>query len=197
MPNFSKPNNRQWLRLATWLVLGSAAAILVLILSGLFDPQPIGAQVWNVQPRAIHIEADTLKINWLDESPPLPAAYTLRLTAAHMNGELDSGYGLAIGSQESPFIVAVSPLGYVTVEHNRAAVLPWQTWPHVKTDTQPNEIWLDVQPLETASEITVRLNRELLWSGEVAISGPDVGLVVESFGEGMTADFQHLELFVP
>jgi hypothetical protein len=124
-------------------------------------------------------------------------AYTLRVTAAHVDGEQDSSYGLAIGERDDPFIVAVSPLGYVTIEHKGSAILPWQPWPHVKTGNQPNEIWLDVRPMDTASQVTVRLNRELLWSGEIALSGSEPGLVVESFGGPTTADFSRLELFAP
>jgi len=197
MSPFLKPNNTFWLRQATWLVLGSAAVTLALIFLGVFDPKPLGTQAWSIQPGAVRVDEETQSINWLDDAPDLPPTYTLRLTAAHLNGEQDSSYGLIVGKRENPLIVAVSPLGYVTIKHEGKAILPWQTWPHVKTGSQANEIWLYVQPSGTTSQITIRLNRELLWSGEVALSGTEVGLMVESFEDTTTADFQHLELFIP
>jgi hypothetical protein len=194
---YFRTNNTLLLRLTAWLVVGGAAVTIVLILSGVFDPKPIGAPVWSSQPGQMRTEANIRSVQWIEESPALPITHTLRLTAAHLDGEVDSSYGLVVGEREDPLIVALSPLGYVTIEHGGAAVLPWQTWPHVKTGGQPNEIWLDVRPLGTTSQITIRVNRELLWSGEIAFSGSEVGLLLESFGEPTTADFSHLELFAP
>jgi hypothetical protein len=194
---YSRTNNTLLLRLAAWLVVGGAAVTLVLVLSAVFDPKPMGAPVWSSQTGQIRVEANVRSVQWIENSFALPLTYTLRLRAARLHGELDSSYGLVVGERGNPLIVALSPLGCVTIEHGDAAVLPWQTWPHVKTGDQINEIWLDVRPLGPTSQITVRINRELLWSGEIALSGSEVGLLVESFGEPTTVDFSHLELFAP
>lgn len=182
-------------QLAVVLVLGGAAVTILLILSGLFDPKPIGSPAWSVEPGEVQVASGSRQVEWLEDAPALPPAYTLRLTAALNSGELDSSYGLVVGTPAEMLLIAVSPLGYVTIEHGDESLFPWQTWPHIRTGEQANEIWLDVRPSGAASEITVRLNRELLWSGELALSGAEVGFMVESFGEAAIVDFQQLTLY--
>ena len=70
--------------------------------------------------------------------------------------------------------------------------MPWRTWPHVRLEQESNEIWVDVQERKITS---VRFNRELLWQGEVAAKGQQVGLWAQSFGGLTEIDFQLLESF--
>lgn len=123
------------------------------------------------------------------------------MTAAWQEGELDTGYGLAIGDEEDFIVIAVSPLGYVTISNGSwengqpklsNPIVPWRTWPHVRLEQERNEIWVDIQERKITS---VRINRELLWQGEVAAKGQQVGLWTQSFGGSTEIDFQLLESF--
>lgn len=170
------------------MLLGAAALLIGLIAGGVFDPQPIGAEQWRQALAPRTVPAAARQIHWLDV--PLPENdYTVRLTAAYQSGELDSAYGLALGSDAEYLSIELSPLGYVTL--HPSPLLPWQPWPHVRPGTAANEIWLDV----TDGHLTARLNRELLWSGEIGPVHGRIGLVAESFGEAAVIDFQMLELF--
>ncbi len=188
---------RSGLRPLYLAVLLGTAVLITLILSGVFDPKPIGLPAWDVEPGEVQVAAGGELVEWLQNAPTLPPAYTLRLTAALVSGENDSAYGLAIGGADERLTIAVSPLGYVMIEQGGEPILPWQTWPHVRTGEQTNEIWLDVRPSGAINQLTVRLNRELLWSGELEWSGKEIGLTAESFGETAVINFQRLELFHP
>jgi hypothetical protein len=193
-------NDPGWLRWSAGLSLLAAALTISLITSEVFDPKPVGHTQWY-QPLAAHrIPAHSRRTFWLD--PVLPEQdYSLRLTAAHLRGEIDSGYGLIIGSARHFLAAEVSSLGYVSLWHydgrSDAAdpastyLLPWQTWPHVRTGAQPNEIWLE----RRGERITIRINRELMWQGEVGRFSGQIGLVGESFGDWAIVDFRELRLF--
>lgn len=197
-----------WLRWAAVLSLLAAVIAIGLIATGVFDPRPIGAEQWQRPLTAEVIPANSRRLIWLDG--PLPGQrYSVRLTVAFQSGEPDISYGLVLGNETEHLAVAVSPLGYVAIwqETNKqlpvlfslqpsANPLPWQTWPHVKTGAEPNEIWVDVDQASdpTNSLITVRINREWLWSGKVEIPEAQIGLLVESFGEAAVVDFQNLQL---
>ncbi|MCA9977488.1 MAG: hypothetical protein KC413_17135 [Anaerolineales bacterium] len=57
-----------------------------------------------------------------------------------------------------------------------------------------NEIWVDVQE----QVITVRVNREWLWSGTVTFPLSQIGLVAESFVTMPTSiDWQTVTLYQP
>jgi hypothetical protein len=181
------------------LLVGAAAVIVLLILSGMNDPKPVGALVVErpLFPQIVALEAPQL--TWLEE--PIPEEnYSVRLTAAQEAGNsgrgMDVGYGLALGSDEAHLAVAVSPLGYLSVWQTKGqetdVILPWQTWPHVRRDLAPNEIWLDV---DDSGQLTIRINRELLWAGEIEPPAGQIGVVAESFGETAVVDFLKLELF--
>ena len=122
----------------------------------------------------------------------------MRLTAVYQSGERDIGYGLLLGTLHTTTAIKLSPLGYLTIAQSPISnlqspisLLPWQTWPHVRPNQ--NEIWLDVD----GSQWTVRVNRELLWVGEVAGRVERVGVVGEGFGEETAViAFPTLELFV-
>lgn len=178
-----------------------AAAAIALILAGAFDPKPYGSLI-SVEPARRQTlsdanEADTpLMAPWA--APP--ERFSIRLTAAHAAGDLDSGYGLTLGDDAGWLVVALSPLGYVTVREEQAGVgsvvhLPWQTWPHVRPGTAANEIWLDVENGDGRAAVTVWINRELLWQGAVGVAPRQIGLYQTTFGEPVTMDFSRVEWF--
>ena len=166
------------------LLLAATAVILFLILSGVFDPKPLGELVLErpLFPQIIAPQAPP--INWLAE--PIPTSnYTVRLTAAQEEGQgMDIGYGLVLGSEAAHLAVVVSPLGSLSVWQTNGPeteiILPWQTWPHVARNQEPNEIWLDVAD---SDRLTIRINREFLWEGEIRPVSGQIGLIGESFGE--------------
>lgn len=193
--------------LAVWLV-GS-----FLISWGLFDPKPIGSVQAVYHPDVQTVATQSHRLNWLDV--PLPdGAFSVRVTAVYQSGEPDSLYGLALGNDDDYFMAAVSPLGYVTVaqktknkkqstenkkqltinnqqltiNNQSSPLFPLQPWPHVHTGTLPNEIWVDV----VGEEVTVRINRELLWVGRIEAVDGQMGVVGVSFGETAVFDFQSL-----
>ena len=186
----------RWLGLAaTSLLLGTVAAIM-LISAGIFDPQPLGSEQDRRALTAHAVPAGASQITWLEM--PLPRdAYTVRLTAAHESGESDAAYGLALGDDAAYLAAAVSPLGYVAIwqqlGEEKTTIMPWQTWPHVHTGQESNEIQIDVQ----RTQLTVRLNRERLWQGAWQSPGRQLGLVGQSFGGRTVIAFQEMVLFAP
>jgi hypothetical protein len=189
-------------RILKWVfvgLLGTTAVFMLLILSGVFDPKPNGVLVAErpLFPQIVAPQAP--RITWLEESVPA-GNYSVRLTAAQETGEkgrgMDVGYGLVLGNDDTHVAVSVSPLGYLSVWQVQAqeleAIMPWQTWPHVGRDLAANEIWVDVAE---GNQVTVRINREFLWQGEIEPLSGQVGVIAESFGETAVVDFQKLEIF--
>lgn len=180
-------------------LVGVTAVIILLILSGVFDPKPNGALVGErpLFPQIVAPQAQ--RITWLQESIPA-GNYSVRLTAAQEAGEtgrgMDVGYGLVLGNDETHVAVAVSPLGYLSVWQENGqeieAIMPWQTWPHVGRDLAANEIWVDV---DGGNRLTIRINREFLWEGEIEPLSGQIGVIAESFGETAVVDFQTLQIF--
>jgi len=121
--------------------------------------------------------------------------YTLRLTAQHTEGESDIGFGLVTGNADHYLVVAMSPLGYVSIweetGEDQITHLPWQTWPHVRPGAAENEIWLD----NDGQQVTVRLNRESLWTGRVDDGENQVGLYGQSFGAPAGVDYSNLTIW--
>lgn len=188
------------LRAGGWLLLGGLVAAVVLIAAGAFDSRPLGPLLRRDRPgiHALPPAGET----FLSQPSPWPAVappdrFSVRLRAAYAGGETDSGYGLTLASEEGQLLVAVSPAGYVAVRETRGESpvyhLPWQTWPHVRPGMQANEIWLDVAPAGEGSEVTARVNRELLWRGALDGSPGEIRLWLGSFGGPVTVDFQSLE----
>lgn len=184
----------QWLRWLAALIWGTAVITILLILAGVFDPKPVGDLAWQQSLTRQSIPRESSQIIWLDETIS-SVPFTVRLTAAYASGEKDIGYGMVIGNEGHYAAVFVSPLGYAAISQKKLAneaafyVFPWQTWPHIKEGK--NEIWIDV--LE--DQISVRINREILWAGDLAVDPGRLGLAVESFGETAVVDFQKLELY--
>jgi hypothetical protein len=190
-----------WIGRAAVLLLLTALLGIGLISAGVFDPKPLGEFVTGLPVEKLSVGAGGSRVHWLDRR--LPAGpYSLHLTAARQSGENDIGYGLALGDEDGYVVAAVSPLGYVMLGNcqlsiancqlamNDSRLLPWQTWPHVRPGV--NELWLDV----AGDALTVRVNREFLWQGEVE-TGSQVGLWLESYGGAAAVSFQELKLYTP
>ena len=195
------PAIRRALRLATALLLVVAATLIALIVAGGFDPRPAGSPVQRTSPGPLALESGgemlaRQPLPW----PSPPTRYSVRLTAAHAAGATDSAYGLALGDGVT-LTVAVSPLGEAAVWQTIAGddepryLMPWQPWPHVRPGIAANEIWLDVRKLDDMARVTARINRELLWEGEVEQMYPGVALWLGSFGSRVSVDFQTLDWF--
>lgn len=186
--------------IAVLLVTGT---IMSLIGLGVFDPKPSGTSVAVLQPGPYTVPEQAERYILLDPGTiPVDAreSYSLILTAAYHDGERDSGYGLTVGNENHRLVVALSPLGYVSVREmvNGLPVvehLPWQPWPHVKPGTNQNEILAQIEQTEGGSMATVRLNRELLWRGEIETVEPTAGLWLGSYGNRVTVDFDTVEWF--
>ncbi|MCB8939721.1 MAG: hypothetical protein H6655_15020 [Ardenticatenaceae bacterium] len=172
-------------------LLATAVLLIILIAAGVFDPKPVGTLQASLPVASLSLNQPGQTVVWLED--PLPAGnFSVRGTAVYQQGNLDSGVGLALGSQADAFVVAVSPLGYVLVQQGEALLLPWQPWPHVGLAEAPNELWLDVR----GESVTVRLNRELLWQGTLHLAARQLGLFGEGFG-GETAvyTFPSLQIY--
>ena len=173
-------------------LLITAVFLIILIAAGVFDPKPVGTVQTTLPAMLVRVEQAGQTIKWLGE--PLPAAdFSVRETAVWQSGSQDSGMGLAIGSKTDNLIVAVSPLGYVLVQQNGVELLPWQPWPHVRLGDVSNEIWIDVQ----GDMVAIRINRELLWRGSMALSGRNLGLFTEHFGETAVFSSQSIQIYAP
>ncbi|MBX3056856.1 MAG: hypothetical protein KF770_10325 [Anaerolineae bacterium] len=191
-----------WLRVGAVVLLLTAVSLFLLIALGVFDPKPVGELAGTAVPHTLAIPPGEQTIRWLPE--PLPAGdFTVRATVTHQSGELDSGAGLVLTDGCTAVIVALSPLGYTTIHQTPPTTdhcspitdyrlpiteLPWQPWPHVRPGDAANEIWLDV----VDGQMRVRLNRELLWAGDLPIRSTTVGIVGESFGDTAVFHFSPL-----
>ena len=187
-------SNFSWLKAIALLLTVTAVTLLILILSGTFDPKPIGQPVWTAEPRQITVPANESKIVWLRPLPP--TNFSVRLTAVHQSGSPDSAIGLILGSDRQNTRITISPLGYAAVIPSPPHPLPSSPppppapSPHVRNGTYPNEIWVDV----TNDLMTVRVNRELLWSGNIGELKGELGVWGESFGD--TAVYQLPQIVV-
>ncbi|MCP5097142.1 MAG: hypothetical protein GY943_16455 [Chloroflexi bacterium] len=183
-----------------------------LIGTGVFDPKPIGTLQQSITPGKVQIDAGATVVQWLDLSVDVGAG-SVRGTAVYQSGEKDIVYGVVIGKSMHYVQVVVSQVGYVAVEEvmnnqqstinnqqltnpqsallSPHSLLPYQLWTHVQMGGVPNEIWVDWED----GQLTVRINRELLWVGEVEIDPVEIGIVGGSFGETAVIDFQLIELF--
>lgn len=197
----TKPDTSwDWVRSSLVFLLVATVLGITTITAGFFDPKPLGRHISHFTLSSHEIASRSLQIWWLD-IPKSKNSMTLRLTAKLQDGELDSGYGIALGGQAASLIVAVSPVGYLSVyELNKIngdfeiarQFIPWQTWPHVNKKTEQNEIWVDI---EGGYATSIRVNRELLWQGNILLPADDIGLYGESFGESATFAYIALEQF--
>lgn len=188
----------RWLRWAAVILGVTAVLFFLLIALGVFNPQPLGQQTWTAEPLTLMIPAADRQITWLAE--PLPTgSFTVRGMVIHQSGELDSGAGLVLADEDTAVTIAISPLGYVTIQQTEPITdfrilnseMPWQPWPHVHTGSEPNEIWVDMDD----GQMRVRINRELLWTGDLPFQPTRAGVYGESFGGTAVFDFQQITLF--
>jgi hypothetical protein len=189
----------RWLSIAAVLVLVATVAGIGFISAGTFDPRPLGtSDPVTSAPGERALGPGEALLEWLALPPP-DATFTARLTAAWISGEPDGGYGLAIGAPGEAIVAAMSPTGYASLlrvgaaaEMGDAPLRSWQTWPHVRTGAEPNEIWLDVRG---GRLVAVRINRELLWQGSEPLGGTALGLWAENYGGPSSVAFQLVEQF--
>lgn len=186
----------------TWRVLGLAAVGLLLgamagiglISAGVFDPRPVGRLQMQVTPGERTAPAGEMLLTW-QQIEVREGSFSVRLSGAYTGGERDMGYGLALGNDRQYLVIAVSPLGYVSVWETDAAGqkqhVPWQTWPHARGGRETNEIQVDYFD----GDVAVRLNRELLWQGVWGVQERGVGLYTESFGGPGRVLFSDLALY--
>jgi hypothetical protein len=196
------------------LFVGVALALMAitllavgLIVLGVFDPKPIGKLSFRRELNR--------QVTVVDESQeqlvqkPSSDEFSVRFSGGLSSGNPDVGYGLKIGDSQNSVIVAVSPLGYVTIMERLAQdiapgidgqridemayILPWQTWPHVSDGTTGNEIWVDIKESKLVS---VRINRELLWTGALPLAGTDIEFWAESYDAPATIDLHYVELYL-
>ena len=189
-------------------MIGVIAILLLLVIvggiglisAGIFDPKPLGNDKVEFPLKPVDIDGFSQEINWI-EGEYSPEIFTVRLTASRLSGESDVGYGLAIGDMNNYFVVAVSPLGYYSIWRGSKeigqieksyVVEPWQTWPHIRTDDNVNEIWIDVQNDRITS---IRINREVLRLEPIPLQSRGIGWWAQSFGQPAVIDFQKMELF--
>lgn len=180
---------------AGWIVVVLMGLLTAAAASGSLDPRPAGPLRWQTVPGEMRVPAGGRELVWIDAGPEAgreaSERYSLRLTAVHQSGERDVGYGLVVGDADAYLAVAVSPLGYAAVWQTGSGLqpaafhLPWQPWPHVQSER--NEIWLE----RDGREVTVRVNRELLWAGGGS-PGERIGLLLESYGETAVVAFTEL-----
>ena len=190
----------RWLSILAVILLLVIVSGIGLISAGVFDPKPLGSAKVEYPLNPVDIQGNSQELNWIENQISL-AMFTVRLTASRLRGEVDIAYGLAIGDKNDYLVVAVSPLGYYSIwrgsdvasqTENNQVIESWQTWPHVRTDENDNEIWIDVQNDRITS---IRINREILWQEPLPIHSRGIGLWVQSFGEPAVIDFQKIELF--
>ncbi len=190
----------RWLERLPLIIIAAGAAAVVMIAAGLFDPRPIGTLRWTETDLRFAIPAASQHADWLAHDLP-PGSLSLRLNASLSSGEHDIGYGIILGNEEQVFVVSVSPLGYASIWQDKEAleelgtgsaqIMPWQTWPHIASGTDTNEIWIDID----STGIQVRVNRELLWRGSVTGQWQQAGVWSESFGGPAVVNIQRVELF--
>ena len=113
---------RQAIRIVAAAVVILAAITVVLIAAGAFDPQPLGSliQTDKLDRQSLNETGErnsAIPAPWFAEETP--DSFSVRLVAAYIDGELDSGYGLAVGDDSGRLVVALSPLGYAAIWRDR------------------------------------------------------------------------------
>lgn len=180
----------RFLHCVTVLTLSFILLIVWLVSAGYFDPKPVGSLRWQKSLPPQTVVAGPAQIMWLEVVKT--ADYSVRTTVMYQSGEKDIIYGLALGSESDYLVVAVSPLGYVSLWQGGTVIMPLQTWPHVHMDSAPNEIWVNVEQ----AQLTVHLNREILWTGDSSV-GSGIGVMGQSWGETGVIHIPSVQLFTP
>ena len=105
------------LKVGAILLLGTAVFTILIIASGALDPQPVGNLVWQAELPTMTVPAHTQQTEWLDQPVP-DESFSVRLTAVYKEGATDSGYGLILGDEAQNLLIAISALGYATIQQN-------------------------------------------------------------------------------
>jgi hypothetical protein len=198
-PRATSADPRPFLRASAFILLAVGLSALILIAAGAFDPRPLGPAMITAPGDLLSVEAGASTYRQLDLLPSSP--FSLRGSAALVEGETDSGYGLSVGDDGAWLTAAVSPLGYAAVWQETAGgerdyLFPWQPWPHVRQGLAENEIWLDVVQAGAGARVTVRINRERLWAGETTARPGGGARWAGTFGDGATVRFGETALFI-
>src|SRR5690606_14077100 len=92
------------------ILVGGIALLVALIAVGTFDPKPIG-RLTRVDHPGVRTAGEPALENSAEREAWLAPAgsFSVRLSAAHAMGDLDSEYGLALSGGTSRLVVAVSP----------------------------------------------------------------------------------------
>ena len=134
--------------LAAFAVVSIGGLILTALLAlGLADPPRIGFLQW---------QADSPP----QEPMPLPAAYTLELTARN-DGRADSAWGIRLTDREKSLTILIDNQGYLSVSSDDR--LHWSEFPHIRPSAS-NQLYLNV---ELDGVATLRINHEIAWEGTV------------------------------
>ena len=213
----------------TWHFLSLTAVLLLAITvvgigfisAGFFDPKPIGEFTAELPLQPITVAADQQTFTWLDYDLTAES-YSLRLTAAHQSGDLDSGYGLAVGNTEEALLIALSPTGYATIQTH--LLIPTEITTGNQNDldnmiannpslSQPsNQItpildwqpWPHIQRGNETNEIwidkngrtlTIIINREQLYTGSLSFSTTQIALWTATFNQPTTINFEKMTIF--
>ena len=183
--------------LAAVLLLGSIVLIVSLSALGFFDPIAVGEPIWQQELDPMAVGPESTEVRWLKNDLP-DSPLSVRLTASYDAGESDSAYGLLLGQEDKSTAVVVSPLGYAAVWQQPSSTdsetvnyyLPWQTWPHVQTGVESNELLVSLD----GDQISVRVNGEWLWEAGEIERVDRIGIVGISYGGNVSIDFHSADL---
>ena len=185
---------RQLFLLLIFLIL----LLLLLISRGVFDPplhgtpQDIPLPVEFILPDSG--QGSLRQVAFSQERPV--TEFSIKGDVRWLDGERDILTGIALqDATNQELSVRLSPLGEleITGEGGSAEQIdfPRQYWPHVRTGNAVNEIWINVQPQETA----VRINGEAAWRGRALAPPITLYLVGESYGGSAVVNFPKLSIF--
>ena len=198
----------RWLGWSAVLLLLVAVGGISLISMGVFDPPTVGGVEISI-PLSRELTTPAEQVEWLDAAAT-QESFSIGLAATYTHGEQDSGYGLAFGSPEDYLVIAISPVGYVTVFQvssfefqvsssdppisqsptPHSPLLPWQPWPHIRQGEQRNEFLLEM----VGEQMTIRLNGELLWQGTWRGRGRTPALYITTYNQPVTITFHELTI---
>jgi hypothetical protein len=184
----------RWLQLAGMALLVTAVTLILLIINGRTNPQPVGPTIWQGEPLRLvaNAAADTLL------PPTLPPNAAIHLTSQH-SGEPDSAIGLLLTDGVTTLRVLTSPLGYAAIQQTTCPtcpptyLIPWQPWPHAHKPNSPNELWLH----QENNILTVWLNREIFWQETLHFTSTRFGITSETSGATAVYHIQSITLHQP
>jgi hypothetical protein len=176
------------------LLLVAATAAIALISSGRLDPRLPGPLQARLGPQTVEVGAEEATLSWQTVALPEPP-YSIRLLATSSGAETVA-YGLAVGDTASYLAVAVSPAGTTSVTaHGEGRPEENLLWHSAPGAALPGVVELQVDVRE--GEVTVWVERQVLWEGAWDGAGRQVGLLARGEGGAATVVFESVELFGP